>query len=134
MRATDRKRPPGKKQREAEGRWKEKQGAGAGQGGPRGAGTPGFGNYSYVAQNAPDSAGAESVVAFNADCVSFLKNDGAVDITIAFDTPAGPASVTRKPITVKAGEVYANALPVRTANIASKSTGAVSAFRILGHF
>jgi hypothetical protein len=117
--------------RAALARWKEKFGAGVSR--PRGVAGMGYPNYSVVSQNAPISGGGESVVAFNADTVVFLKNDGAVDVLIAFDTPAGPASTTRKPITLKAGEVMSN-LPFRTANIAMISTGAASAVRAIGLF
>lgn len=122
-----------KQTRDALARWKQKFGTGATTRGPRGVGGIGYQNYSVVSQNAPISGGGESVVAFNADCVVFLKNDGAVDVLVAFDTPAGPASTTRKPFTLKAGEVMTN-LPFRTASIAMISTGAVSAVRAIGLF
>lgn len=121
----------GKGAKAALARWKEKFSTTASK--LRGVAGGGYSNYSYVAQNAPISGGGESVVAFNADCVSFIKNDGAVDVLIAFDTPAGPASTTRKPITLKAAEAMTN-LPFRTANIAMISTGAVSAVRVIGQF
>lgn len=122
----------GKGAREALARWKQKFGPSASR--PRGAAGIGYQNYSVIGQNAPANPGTgEVVLAFNADCVPFMKNDGAVDVLVAFDTPAGPATTTRKPITLKAGELMTN-LPFRTANIALFSTGAVSAVRIIGQY
>src|SRR6266576_3241250 len=94
--------------REALARWKAKFGINAlghPDPGKRGVGGPGYQNYSVVSQNAPISGGGESVVAFNADTVAFLKNDGAVDVLISFDKPGGPASDVKKPFPLKAGEV-----------------------------
>lgn len=129
--AKGKKKPASRNNKAAEKRWRQKFGPKAVK--PRGLAGAGYQNYSVLSQNAPANGGSESVVAFNADCVSFLKNDGAVDVLVAFDTPAGPATTTRKPFTLKAAEVMQN-INVRTANIAMISTGAASAVRVIGQY
>lgn len=92
-----------------------------------------FGNYSALNLAYADSVSAESNVAFIASFISWLKNDGAADVNIAFDTPSSAATVATKPILVKAGEVLTN-LPFRTRGLAAKSVGAAGNLRIIGHY
>lgn len=92
-----------------------------------------FPNYNVLSANAPVSTGAETVTAFDCDFIAYIKNDGAVDVLVAFDQPSAKATVATKPFTLKTGESIHD-IPIRTANIALKSTGAASAVRILGLF
>ncbi|MBA2713422.1 MAG: hypothetical protein H0U55_07715 [Rubrobacteraceae bacterium] len=87
-------------------------------------------NYNVLAINAPASGGAETVTQVDCDFIAYAKNDGVVDVQIAFDQPNARATVATKPFTIKASESISN-IPIRTGYIALKSTGAVSAVRIL---
>jgi hypothetical protein len=92
-----------------------------------------FGNYSALNFAYADSVSAETQLGFIASFISWLKNDGAADVDVAFDTPSSAASVANKPIRVKAGETLTN-LPFRTRGIAAKSVGAAGNLRVIGHY
>lgn len=92
-----------------------------------------FGNYSFLNFAYADSVSAETKVAFIASFVAFIKNDGAADVDVAFDTPSSAATVATKPIRIKAGETFQN-IPARTQSIAAKSVGAAGNLRVLGHY
>lgn len=94
---------------------------------------PGFQHQSFVSSPAPATGGVDSVIAFNADLIPFMKNDGAVDVLVSFDNNGKLATTAAAgiPYTLKAGETW-TFVPVRTAHVALHSTGAASAVRIAG--